>query len=107
MLINQKIKEMASCNNSIQQNIIENIYKELETEKMKSISYLQELLQNDERKNLENKHEKLKTSLEYFDEIINTEEPNRMILQMLIDKIYIKKDKTIRFELKTNISKLI
>ena len=34
MLINQKIKEMASCNNSIQREIIENTYKELENEKM-------------------------------------------------------------------------
>ena len=30
MLINQKIKEMASCNNSMQREIIENTYNELE-----------------------------------------------------------------------------
>ncbi len=35
MLINQKIKEMASCNNSIQREIIENTYNELEKEKCK------------------------------------------------------------------------
>ena len=107
MLINQKIKEMASCNNSMQREIIENTYKELEKEKMQSITYLQEAIQNDEKKNLEDKIQKLKTSVEYFDEIINASKPNRIILQMIIDKIYIHRDKTIRFSLKADIEKLL
>ena len=107
MLINQKIKELASCNNSIQREIIENTYKELEKEKMQSIVYLQGLIQSDEKKSLEQNIVKLKTSVEYFDEIINSEEPNRIILQMVIDKIYIHRDKTIRFKLKTDIKKMI
>ena len=107
MLINQKIKEMASCNNSMQREIIENTYKELEKEKMQSIAYLQGLIQSDEKKSLEEKIQELKTALEYFDEIINAKEPNRIILQMIIDKIYIHRDKTIRFKLKTNIDKIL
>ena len=107
MLINQKIREMASCNNPMQRDIIENTYKELEKEKMHSITYLQETIQNDKKKNLEEKITKLKTSLDYFDEIINAKEPNKIILQMIIDKIYIHRDKTIRFKLKTDIEKLI
>ena len=106
MLINQKIKEMASCNNSIQREIIENTYKELENEKMQSITYLQGTIQNDEKKNLEEKKQQIKTSLEYFDEIINAKEPSRIILRMIIDKIYIHRDKTIRFKLKADIEKL-
>ncbi len=106
MLINQKIKEMASCNNSMQREIIENTYKELEKEKMQSIAYLQGLIQSDEKKSLEEKIQELKTALEYFDEIINAKEPNRIILQMIIDKIYIHRDKTIRFKLKIDIDKL-
>ena len=43
---------------------------------------------------------------EYFDEIINASKPNRIILQMIIDKIYIHRDKTIRFKLKIDIDKL-
>ena len=74
---------------------------------MHSITYLQETIQNDKKKNLEEKITKLKTSLEYFDEIINAKEPNKIILQMIIDKIYIHRDKTIRFKLKTDIEKLI
>lgn len=107
MLINQKIKELASSNNSMQREIIENTYKELEEEKMTSISYLKSLIENDEKKNLEEKIHKLKTSIEYFDDIINAKEPSRIILQTLIDNIYVSRDKTIRFNLKTNIEKMI
>ena len=67
---------------------------------------MQTAIEADEKKTLEENIIKLKTAVEYFDEIINSEEPNRMILQMLIDKIYIYRDKTIRFELKSNIEKL-
>lgn len=107
MLINQKVKELAFCNNSMQREIIENTYKELEKEKMQRMAHLQELIQNDEKKNLEDKIQKLKTSVEYFDEIINASKPNRIILQMIIDKIYIHRDKTIRFSLKADIEKLL
>ena len=98
---------MASCNNPMQREIIENTYKELEKEKMQAMANLQELIQNDEKKNLEDKVTKLKTSLEYFDDIINAKEPSKIVLQMIIDKIYIHRDKTIRFKLKTDIEKLI
>ena len=107
ILISQKIKELASANNEMAREIIENTYKELEKEKMQNISYLQALLEKDEKENLEEKANKLKTSIEYFDDIINSEVPNKMILQMIIGKIYIYRDKTIRFDLKTDIEKLI
>ena len=87
--------------------IIENTYKELEKEKMQNISYIQELLEKDEKKKLEERANKLKTSIDYFDNVINSEVPNKMILQMIIDKIYIDRDKTIRFDLKTDINKMI
>ena len=107
MLVNQKIKELASANNEMARKIIENTYKELEKEKMQSISYMQTLLEKDEKKNLEEKVNKLKTSIEYFDDIINSDVPNKMILQMIIDKIYIDRDRTIKFGLKVDINKMI
>lgn len=51
--------------------------------------------------------EKIKTAVECFNEIIDLEKPNKIVLQMIIDKIYISKDKTIRFKLKPDIKKLI
>ena len=106
MLISQKIKELASANNQFQKEIIENTYKELEEEKRQSIYYLQRAIEEDEKKTLEENIIKLKTAVEYFDEIINSKEPNRIILQTLIDKIYIYRNKTISFMLKTDIKKL-
>lgn len=97
LLVSQKIKEIATANNEMARKIIEDTYKELEEEKMQSISYLQTLLAKDEKKNLEEKINKIKTSIDYFDDIINSEVPNKMILQMLIDKICIYRDKTIIF----------
>ena len=58
-------------------------------------------------KELEEKVNKLKTSIEYFDDIINSDVPNKMILQMIIDKIYIDRDRTIKFGLKVDINKMI
>ena len=107
LLVSQKIKEIASADNEMARGIIENTYKELEKEKMQNISYIQSLLEKDEKKNLEERANKLKTSIDYFENVINSEVPNKMILQMLIDKIYIDRDKTIIFKLKTDINKLI
>ena len=107
MLVNQKIKELASANNEMAREIIENTYKELEEEKRQNISYLQIVIESNEKKQLEEKANKLKTAVEYFDESIKSEVPNRMILQMLIDKIYINREKMIRIELKTDIEKMI
>ena len=73
---------------------------------MNHISYLKSLIENDEKKNAEDKVQKLKNAIDYFDEIINAKVPNRMILQMLIDKIYIDRAKIICFNLKTDIEKL-
>ena len=107
LLINQKIKDLSLASSNIEKEIIENTYKELENEKKKSISYLQSTLKKDEKEQLEEKKEQIKTAVEYFNKIINLEKPNKMILQMIIDKIYISKDKTIRFKLKPDIKKLI
>ena len=73
---------------------------------MNNISYLKSLIENNEKKNAEDKVQKLKNAIDYFDEIINVKVPNRIILQMLIDKIYIDRSKMIRFKLKTDIEKL-
>lgn len=49
----------------------------------------------------------LKIVIEYFDDIIKSNEPNRYILECLIDKMWIYHDKSVKFELKPNIKKLI
>ncbi len=87
--------------------MIENTYKELEKDKTNKIEQLQKVLEQEETDISKEKVKKLKTAVQYFDEIIEANEPNRYILERLIDKIWIYSDKTVRFELKPDIDKLI
>ena len=50
---------------------------------------------------------KLKTAMEYFDEVISAEVPSRYVLENIIDTIWIYSDKSIKFNLKVDIEKLI
>ena len=87
------------CNNDVKINNMNPEENEFESED----SYINKK----DYENLKEKVNKLKISIEYFDDVINSEVPNRMILQMLIDKIYINRDKMVKFELKTDIKKMI
>ncbi len=107
ILINQKIKDLASSTNEHQKNVIENTYRKIEKSKTNRIEELQKQLEQEAEKIAKEKVKKLKTAIEYFDEIILSDEPNRYILECLIDKIWIYHDKSIKFELKPDIKKLI
>ena len=83
--------------------IIENTYKELEKDKTNHIEQLQKLLEQQEDLGIK----KLKTAIEYFDDIIKSNKLNRYILECLINKIWIYHDKSVKFELKPDIKKLV
>ena len=107
VLLNQKIKDLTSSTNEYQKQTIENTYKELETDKTNQIEKLQQILEKEEQEISKEKIKKLKTAIEYFEEIIESEMPSRYILENIIDKIWIYSDKTIKFDLKVDIEKLI
>ena len=107
VLLNQKIKYLTSSTNEYQKQTIENTYKELETDKTNQIEKLQQILEKEEQEISKEKIKKLKTAIEYFEEIIESEMPSRYILENIIDKIWIYSDKTIKFDLKVDIEKLI
>ena len=107
VLLNQKIKDLANNTNEYQKQMIEDSYKELEIEKISRIEKLQEILQNGEQEFSRQKVIKIKAIMEYFDEIISAEVPSRYVLENIIDKIWIYSDKTIKFDLKVDIEKLI
>ena len=108
VLLNQKIKDLAhNHTNEYQKQMIEDSYKELEIEKTSRIEKLQEILNKEEQEISKEKIIKLKTAMEYFDEIISAEVPNRYILENIIDTIWIYSDKTVKFDLKVDIEKLI
>ena len=107
VLLNQKIKDLAGNNNEYQKQMIEASYKELELEKTSKIERLQEILQKAEQDISKEKIIKLKTAMEYFDEIISAEVPSRYVLENIIDTIWIYSDKTVKFDLKVDTKKLI
>ena len=107
VLLNQKIKDLANNTNGYQKQMIEGSYKELEIEKTSRIEKLQEVLQKKEQEISKEKIIKLKTAMEYFDEIISAEVPSRYIVENIIDTIWIYSDKTVKFDLKVDIGKLI
>lgn len=106
VLISQRIKEIS---NSLEdkREFIENTYNGLEEEKYKEIESYKRKLAELENEDLEIKQEKLKQTIDYFNQIIEKDEPDKAILNMLIDKIYIYNDKSVKFELKISIDKLI
>lgn len=107
ILLSQKIKDLTCAVDMTQREIIKNTYAQLEKDKTSKISNLQQLIKKNEKSILEEKIEKRKEAIEYFNEIIKCTEPNKITLELLIDKIYIYQDKTIRFELKPNIKRLL
>ena len=107
VLLNQKIKDLAGNNNEYQKQMIEASYKELELEKTSRIEKLQKILQKAEQDISKEKIIKLKTAMEYFDEIISAEVPSRYVLENIIDTIWIYSDKTVKFDLKVDTKKLI
>ena len=104
VLISQKIKEISNSKES-EREFIENTYKELEKEKYKEIESYKRKLSELENEELEIKQEKLKQAIDYFNQIIEKDESDKAILSMLIDKILIYHDKSVKFELKIDIKK--
>ena len=107
VLISQKIKDLTNTTNEYQREMIENTYKELEKDKTNRIEQLQKLLEQQQEDLDTEKIKRLKTAIKYFDDILKSNEPNRYILECLIDKIWIYHDKSVKFELKPEISRLI
>ena len=106
-LLSQKIKDIAQATSQEQKEMIENAYKELENDKQNQIISLKEILSKEDEKILQDRKEKVETAIEVFDQIIDSNEPSKFLLNSIIDKIIIYSDRTIEFRLKGNIEKLI
>lgn len=107
VLLNQKVKDLTKSTNDYQKQMIENTYKELENDKTNQIEKLQQILEKEEQEISKEAIKKFKTAIEYFDEIILSEIPNRYVLENIIDKIWIYSDKTVKFDLKVDTLKLV
>ena len=74
---------------------------------MNTIIQLKKLLEKEETEIVNEKIEEIHTAIDYFDEIINCKEPDRAILENLIDTVWISHDKSVRFDLKPDIKSLL
>ena len=107
MLVNQKIKDLSKQNDFEQSKLISDTYEKLEKEKMNSIIKLQNLLEKEESQIINDKIDELDNAIDCFNKIINSKEPNRAVLENIIDTIWIYHDKTVKFDLKPDIKLLI
>ncbi len=106
LLLTQKIKDIMKESNVEYRQIIENSYTEMEAEKKRIILELNEKINELERASSENIEKSIKSNIEIFDCIINSERPERKYLEMILDKIIVYSDRNLEFKLKVNIDKL-
>lgn len=107
MILNQKIKDLALVQNFEQRELIIDTYTKLEQEKMDTIIKLKKLLEKEEEQIVCEKIEAFHTAIDYFDDIINCEEPSKIMLENLIETVWIYYDKSVRFDLKPDIKSLV
>ncbi len=107
ILLSQKIKDLIGITSLEQRNMIENTYKELEYEKQKRIMNLKKVLGKNDETIIKEKTAKVSSALDIFDEIIKQEEPSKFLINSILEKIYIYNNKTIKFILKGDITRLI
>lgn len=101
----EKIRQMT--NNPAGREIIEETFKAIEEEKMSRMQGIKATLDRINSENIERKRDKVKKAIDYFDEIIEAEIPSKDLLNNVLKEIKIYHDKTIKFELKMEIDKLI
>lgn len=106
MLLNQKIKDLIKENKTEYQEIIENSYSQLEKEKKSKIEELSFRIEELNRISVRDIENKMKTAIAIFDTIIDAERPERKDLELILDKIFIYKDKSVEFKLLVDINEL-
>lgn len=104
--ISQKIKDMMSEKDAEYKRIIESSYTRLENEEKQRIRELEKRLDEFEKAANRNTECEIRTAIELYDLIIQKERPDRKLLELVLDKIYIYHDKTVEFRLLVDIEKV-
>ncbi len=106
LLLTQKIKDIMKESNNSYREVIENSYCEMELEKKKRIIELTQKINELQKKICVDNEVNIKSNIEIFDAIINSEVPKRKHLEMILDKIIVYSDRNLEFKLKINIDRL-
>ncbi len=102
LMLNQKIKDILNEHDEGNIAIIEDNYKQLENEKKYNIRTISERLRDLQSKSDVAEKTKNNCALHYFEEIINSKELDRRILEAVVDRIIVYSNKTVVFELKAS-----
>lgn len=103
----QKIKEISKATTEEEKDLIEETYNEIISKKLNEMQDITSTIRRLENETETQKIKNIKNAIEYFDDIIKTDEPSKKVLSQVLDKIIITKNKNIEFKLKVNIEKLI
>ena len=103
----KKIKEMAEYKTDGEKSLVEETYTKMIDNKVKEITELNNTLQYLSTETEENKTQKIKKAIEYFDEIIKSDNPSKEVLSQVLDSVVLNGGRNIEFKLKMNIDKLI
>ena len=103
----QKVKELSRAETLAEKEIIEETYSEIIRTKMNEIQEVTHTIQRLEEETQDEKVKKIKSAIDYFDEIIKSDVPSKLILAQVLDKVIITKNKNLEFKLKINIDELI
>lgn len=112
LLLNQKIKDVIKQDSAEDKELIEKTYEELENDKKNSIYEIDEKIKNaielEKKLNDSNYVEKkVTTAVDVLDKIILDNTVDKYTLNLLVEKIYVYRDKSVRFELKINIDEFL
>ncbi|MCX8074276.1 MAG: recombinase family protein [Clostridia bacterium] len=107
ILINQKIKDLSKQKLIQEKQLIENVYEELEMNKKQNLINIENNILNIKKNNVKVANDSKKTVLDILNSIIDRGEIDRYLLILLVDKIYVYKDKSIEVHLRINIDKII
>ena len=103
----QKIKELTNTDVEEEKQIIEENYNELMKSKMQEIQEITKTINRLESQTEKQKIKNIKTAIQYFDDIIESDKPSKQALAQVLDKIIIYKGKRLEFKLKVSIDKLL
>ena len=103
----QKVRELSKSETEQEEELIESTYSELIKTKYKEIQDTVEIINRYRNLSKNEKIKKIKTAIEYFDDIIKSDQPSKQLLSQVLDKIVLTKNKNIEFKLKINIDELI
>ncbi len=109
LLLNQKLKDILKETRNEFRIILERSYDSLEQEKKKRINELNNRINELQKVDREDTKNSLKTAIQIFDNIIQSERPSRKDLEMILDKILLygkSQNFRIEFKLLLNIESL-